>query len=72
MFFLLWIIILAIIYGMLGNTIDKDDDHEHDGHEYEEINRFIKLFIYSYRNSVGDVKVPDNEYWQLFKDDKGN
>ena len=51
---------------MLGNTIDKDDDHPEDGPEYENMGRFFKLLLFSYRNSVGDVQVPDNEYWQLF------
>ena len=31
MFFLLWVSIFALFYGMLGNTIDKDEDHAEDG-----------------------------------------
>ena len=34
-FYFLWIIVLALMYGMLGNTIDKDDDHPEDGEQYE-------------------------------------
>ena len=33
-FYLLWIIVLGIMYGMLGQTLDKDDDHPNDGEEY--------------------------------------
>ena len=28
--------------------------------------RFTKLFFFAYRNSVGDVQIPDISYWQLF------
>jgi len=30
-FYFLWVIALAMMYGMLGVTIDKDDDHPEDG-----------------------------------------
>ena len=61
------------MHGMLGNTIDKDDDHKEDGRQYEEMGRFYKLMLFSYRNSVADSQVPDNEYWQLYlKDGQDN
>ena len=28
----------------------------------------MKLFLFSYRNSVGDVSIPDTTYWMQFKD----
>lgn len=34
-FYFVWIMILALMYGMLGVTIDKDHDHPEDGEEYE-------------------------------------
>ena len=39
-FFMFWVIIFALLYGMMGNTVDKDEDHPDDGPEYEHINRF--------------------------------
>lgn len=62
-FYFLWVIALALMYGMLGNTIDKDDDHPEDGEQYEQMGRFAKLFLYTYRNSIGDVQIPDSSYW---------
>lgn len=57
-----WIVVFAIIYGIFGITIDKDDDHP-DGAEYEQMGRFAKLYLYAYRNSMGDVNTPDTTYW---------
>ena len=51
---------------MLGNTIDKDDDHPHDGEEFEGMSRFAKLYFYALRNSIGDVIPPDASFWELF------
>lgn len=67
-YYMIWIIVLALVYGELGITIDKDDDHPLDGAEYNQMSRIFKLMIFSYRNSVGDVNVVDTTYWQLFKD----
>ena len=33
-YFMLMIVFSSIIYGILGLTIDKDDDHPEDGDEY--------------------------------------
>ena len=65
-FYMLWIVILACLYGILGNTLDKDDDHPHDGEEYERMTRFTKLFLFALRNSVGDIVLPDHSYWSLY------
>ena len=66
---MLWVVFLAIIYGMLGNTVDRDTSHE-DSAEYERMDRFAKLFFYALRNSIGDIIIPDTAYWQLFKNKK--
>lgn len=69
-FYFLWVIALAMMYGMLGVTIDKDDDHPEDGEQYEQMGRFAKLFFFTYRNSIGDLQIPDSSYWQLFQDNE--
>ena len=53
-FFFLWVMIFALLYGLLGNTVDKNEDHAEDGEEYEHMSRIFKLFLYSLRNSIGD------------------
>ena len=66
-FYLLWIMMLAVTYGILGITVDKDEDHPDDGQDYERMSRFIQLLFFTFRNSVGDLIVPDASYWNLFK-----
>lgn len=34
------------------------------------MNQFLKLYFFAYRNSMGDVNVPDSAYWQRFADAK--
>ena len=61
---------LAVMYGMLGNTIAKDDDHPEDGDDYEGMGRIARLFIYTLRNSIGDVIPPDGSFWFLFENEE--
>ena len=69
-YFLMYACFMSVIYAMLGLTLDKDDDHPDDGAEYQQLHRLMKLFLFSYRNAVGDVALPDTTYWMQFKDRK--
>lgn len=59
----MWIFIFTCLYGILGITIDKDEDHLEDGEEYQQMGRFTKLYLFAYRNSMGDMNMPDTTYW---------
>ena len=70
-FYQFWVVILAVLYGMIGNSVDLDPDHPN-GAEYNRMNRFAKLYFFALRNSIGDLLVPDDSYWDLFQNKDNN
>jgi len=54
-FYFGWILIFSIIFQILGMEIFND--------EYIGLPDWVTYFIYTYRNSLGDISVPIYTYW---------
>ena len=63
-FFSFYIISLAemsLIFMVIGVEISADND------DYKGLNIFLKFFIMSFRNSIGDTTTPSYNYWMSLK-----
>ena len=58
-FFALWVVAIAWAFQILKIA----DDGEGEDIEYPELAPFIKYLLKSYRNSIGDLSVPDYARW---------
>ena len=55
LFFFGWIFFFSVIFRVIGMDIFDDD--------YVGFNLQIAYFVYTYRNSIGDVQGPGYNYW---------
>mmetsp|Transcript_3352 Transcript_3352/g.5063 ORF Transcript_3352/g.5063 Transcript_3352/m.5063 type:complete len:244 (-) Transcript_3352:104-835(-) len=60
-FMVVWIVYFAMTFMIVRWQIEPDPTD--DELEYPEINVFMKYFLQSYRNSIGDLATPDYEWW---------
>ena len=64
-FFYVFVVLFALIYRTLGNDTGGHPDPGHgDGNDYERINSFAALVMYSYRTSIGDLEAPNAQIWE--------
>ena len=59
---------IAILMKVLGLEIENGDDAGGDfGHdaEYPEIHNLFRIFLVSFRTSIGDFQMPFHKYWIL-------
>jgi hypothetical protein len=54
-FFYTWIFMFSLIFQILGMQIPNQDGQDSD---YKELNIFAAYFLYTYRNSIGDINAP--------------
>ena len=66
-FFYLYILLFSFQYTILKVVIsghpDKGFGHG-TGNDYERLSKFLGFFLYAFRNSIGDLQVPNAEYWE--------
>jgi hypothetical protein len=58
-FMVCWILIFSFLYRIAGIDVPNTGDDA----EYPEVNNFILFIIQIFRNSIGDLKVPDYTFW---------
>ena len=54
-FFSMWILLFNSLY--MGLNLEVDDE------EYPKVNFFTRVLLLTYRNSIGDIQVPDYKTW---------
>lgn len=59
-FLMVWVFLFSALFLIAGGNVYSEDDYEE---EYKDVNRFISTFIQVFRNSIGDLKVPNYEFW---------
>ena len=64
-FFYLFNCLIALLYQILGVDIGGHPDSSHDGNDYKRVHPFVAYFLYSFRNSVGDLEAPNAATWTV-------
>ena len=63
-FFYLYVLFFAFQYKILKAAITGHPDTNHgDGYDYERLSTFLGFFLFAFRNSIGDIEVPNAEFW---------
>ena len=60
-FFYTWIFMFSLIFQILGLQIPNQDDFSQT--DYKELDIFTAYFLYTYRNSIGDINPPGTAFW---------
>lgn len=60
-FFYTWIFMFSLIFQILGMQIPNADGN--DTTDYLELNIYVAYFLYTYRNSIGDINAPVTSFW---------
>ena len=66
-FLFTWVLVFSLIYLILGNTVGGHSDTGHDGDDYERLNSFAGVFMFSYRTAIGDLETPNGIIWTLIE-----
>jgi hypothetical protein len=53
-FFMCWVILFTVLFLTLGIKIKEDD-----AQDYNNLPKEIQFFLLTYRNSIGDISIPD-------------
>ena len=57
LFFIIWLVLFSFLIQISGSEIASKE-------EYKRLPNFM-YFIYTYRNSIGDIDVVDYDFWDL-------
>ena len=55
-FLFAWLLLFSIVFQISGLRFTNDED-------YLNLNVFVKFFIQTYRNSIGDILAPSYQIW---------
>ena len=65
-FFYFFNLFFALLYQVTGVDLGGHPDSKHgDGDDYERLHPFLAFFLWSFRNSIGDLEVPNTVAWTV-------
>jgi len=68
-FLILWITLFSLTQAILRLKIGSEEDPSEGDYPY--VNNVAMIFIQTFRNSIGDIAVPDYTDWFPDEDDSG-
>lgn len=63
LYFFVWIILFTTLYSILKVDPGEFDEEGKPPVDYPGVNRYVGLFLMSFRNAIGDLTPPDYESW---------
>ena len=59
-FLFLWLVMFAVLYGLLGTELNIDT--------YQGLNHLLQLVIFSFEIGIGNISTVNSKYWVYYKE----